>query len=483
VRRLITPAGKRPGMERDALGPAAGAAVLALVLAALAGGAGAVAGPAEGSGGGLSGADGTGGGLSGADGATSGTATAQPGACVGAVTETAEGGTVVSVQGARGAEKTPARLVGLAPDGSVRWVYDASADGTVWSYDVDPLPNGNLFVTSTVPGDTVLYEFDPVAGERVWTERFDAVDTHDADLVAGGEEIVVANMRRNVDGESRDRVFVYNRTTEEITWEWSFREHGFEPDEGGEFGDDWTHLNDVDAVGDDAFLLSPRNFDQVLLVNRSTKEIELRLGADGNHDVLHAQHNPDYLETDDGDPVFLVADSENDRVVEYTRRDGGWDRTWTLTGDLNWPRDADRLPDGNTLVTDSWNHRVLEVTPGGEVVWEAYSPWLVYDAERLRTGDGSTGPAMADVDAPREATLTGAEGPRDDAGLETCADRIAALAGTTATPYPGDGPPLTTTGPVDWEYDAPPGGPDLRLVAGAAVLLAVLALGAGRYRR
>jgi hypothetical protein len=449
----------------DVAGPLAGAAALVLVVAALAAGVGVAVG---------------------------GEAVAQTGACTGTVTDAAEGGTIVSVQGARGGEKTPASLVAFDEQGRVDWVH-RYGQGTVWGYDVDPLPNGNVFVTTTIreagDGDTVVFEFDPQTGERVWQERFDALDTHDADLLAGGEEIVVANMRRNVDGESRDRVFVYNRTTDEVTWEWSFREHGFDPEDGGEFGEDWTHVNDVDAVGDDHFLLSPRNLDQVLLVNRSTKEIELRLGSDGDHDVLHAQHNPDYLETEGGDPVFLVADSENDRVVEYTRRGGEWERTWTLSGDLAWPRDADRLPNGNTLVTDSWNHRVLEVTPDGEVVWEGYAPWLVYDSERLRTGDGSSGPAMADVDAPREATLRNDSDVHDsEAALEGCADRLAALAGTTATPYPDGGGPPTSTG-TPWDYEAPPDGPgDLDgvgpLGVGAAVaVLAALALAAGLSRR
>jgi hypothetical protein len=33
-----------------------------------------------------------------------------------------------------------------------------------------------------------------------------------------------------------------------------------------------------------------------------------------------------------------------------------------------------RLPNGNTLITESDNGRALEVNRGGEVVWEFYNP-------------------------------------------------------------------------------------------------------------
>ena len=197
--------------------------------------------------------------------------------CAGTVAEPANATTVISVQGFKfggnDSGKKPAMLVGVGPRGGIQWVHHSTREhDVVWSYDVDPMENGNLFVTATVPKHrTVVYEFDPETQERVWSETFDVKDTHDADLLANGE-IVVANMRNNVgpNGTARDRVFVYNRSQDEIVWQWNFTDH-FAREIGGNFGGDWTHVNDVDAVGDDAFLVSPRNFDQVLLINRTTK--------------------------------------------------------------------------------------------------------------------------------------------------------------------------------------------------------------------
>jgi hypothetical protein len=149
----------------------------------------------------------------------------------------------------------------------------------------------------------------------------------------------------------------------------------------------------------------------VIVVNRSTKAIEMRLGADGNHSTLNEQHNPTYLESENGTPALLVADSENDRVVEYAYQDGEWVQVWELGTDrLNWPRDADRLPNGNTLIVDTMNHRVIEVTPTGEIVWEAYTPWAPYDVERLVHGDEAGGPTMQDMNTSGSYELNGSAG-------------------------------------------------------------------------
>jgi hypothetical protein len=319
----------------------------------------------------------------------------------GTIDSAANDSTVVAIQGfhfqGQGSEKKPARLVSVDGNGSTEWVYDGSNQNARWFYDVDPLPNGNLLVVGTTPDGTTVAELDPETREPVWTERFDFHDTHDVDMLPNGN-LLIANMRQWNDETQRsdDRVLVYNRTTDEIVWEWVFRNHYSNSTDGG-FSEDWTHVNDVDRIAEGQYLVSPRNFDQAIVINRSTKAVDYRLGSDGNHDVLDEQHNPDWLVSDDGDPTILVADSENDRVVEYERRDGEWLETWEIgTGQLDWPRDADRLPNGNTLITDSLNHRVIEVTPRGEIVWEYYATWGPYEAERVSTGDESNGPTMAD---------------------------------------------------------------------------------------
>jgi hypothetical protein len=41
---------------------------------------------------------------------------------------------------------------------------------------------------------------------------------------------------------------------------------------------------------------------------------------------------------------------------------------------------AQRLPNGNTLITEGADGRVFEVTTGGDIVWEYVSPYFGVDA-------------------------------------------------------------------------------------------------------
>jgi hypothetical protein len=226
----------------------------------------------------------------------------------------------------------------------------------------------------------------------VYREFETPLDTHDVDKL-GPDRYVVAD-------KFNHRAYVYDAANDSIVWEYEFENHFAPYPEAGE-GDEtersgvggYTHLNDVDVVDDDTFLLSPRNFDRVVAVNRTTKETEWVLGEEDAHDILHEQHNPALISRDPR--AVLVADSENNRVVEYHQRpDGTWNRTWTYRGGLRWPRDADRLPNGNTLVVDTFGQRVLEVNASGEVVWERETRLMPYDVERLNHGEEPMGPPI-----------------------------------------------------------------------------------------
>ncbi len=346
----------------------------------------------------------------------------------GTVEDAANGTTYVAVQGfhfqGEGAKKKPARLVAAGPRAQPEWIYNGSKRGVSWFYNTDPLPNGNLLVVNTAPGKTLVYELNPETKERVWQQNFSIEDTHDVDLI-NGDQLLVANMREYENGTSNDRVFIYDLSKDRIVWEWYFKNHYPNGTDGG-MSEDWTHVNDVDKIGDGEYLVSPRNFDQVIVVNRSTKNITMRLGADQKYSVLNEQHDPQYLESKNGTPTILVADSENDRVVEYScvnRTDSGacnWQQIWTVGDDqLNWPRDADRLPNGNTLIVDSLGHRVIEVTPTGEIVWEVYTPWAPFDAERAAYGNEPDGPTMLDQNVSGSYQLSGSAGETPGTGTGT----------------------------------------------------------------
>ena len=308
------------------------------------------------------------------------------------------------------------------PTGHVAYVVDAQGPGqltvvdratgeTVFTttkydlyHDVDPSPAGDqtlVYVASNIRGEAVcpdhletpctrnvLERIDYTTGERErlyarFMEYNGSSNTHDADPVAGSEYLI---------GDIQfDRVFVVNARTDEEVWGWNASEE-FDRSTGGKPGD-WTHLNDVEVLDEDLFMVNLRNQDQVVFVHRERGMLEnWTLGAEDNHAILYEQHNADYIPAEMGGPAILVADSENNRVVEYQRRNESWERSWLWTDErLQWARDADRLPNNNTLITDTHGTRLLEVSPNGTILWSRSAPRGVYDTELLSTGPESEG--------------------------------------------------------------------------------------------
>ena len=197
----------------------------------------------------------------------------------------------------------------------------------------------------------------------------------------------------------------------EVTWTWNASQLYDEPEDPTRT--DWLHINDIDRVGEDRFLVSVRNANQLVIVERTddggsevveiinedtegspddscTGNGQLR-DTDGDEDVrcgdpsiLDHQHNPQWL----GDGAVLVADSDNDRVVELHRSDDGdWEIAWVVTSvdgrSLHWPRDADRLENGHTLITDTLNKRVVEINENGTAVWTYPTERIPYEADRV----------------------------------------------------------------------------------------------------
>ncbi|WP_435078464.1 arylsulfotransferase family protein [Halococcus sp. AFM35] len=207
---------------------------------------------------------------------------------------------------------------------------------------------------------------------------------HDVDRI-GPRTLLVADM-------AESRVFKLNTSTEKIIWQWDAQSI-YSTTNGGDFPRDWTHLNDVEEVRNGTIMVSIRNFDEVVFIRpNGTLAKDWTLGESGSHDILYEQHNPDYIPKSRGGPAVVVADSENNRIVEYQRTaNGSWSRSWSWRdAQLSWARDADRLPSGNTLISDSHGGRVFEVAPNDSIVWSLSVP-SVYESERLSTRDESGG--------------------------------------------------------------------------------------------
>ena len=83
---------------------------------------------------------------------------------------------------------------------------------------------------------------------------------------------------------------------------------------------------------------------------------------------------------------YLVTDALSTPVGKVAEVSSGGVLYWTL-GPYNSPRDADRLGNGNTLITEYFGGRVIEVDSSGTIVWQMTglnNPW---DVERLDNGN------------------------------------------------------------------------------------------------
>lgn len=289
------------------------------------------------------------------------------------------------------------KLIAYEPGGSRLYVNDTYDR----YFDVDPVPQYGENTVEYVAADhrygslcsepctrnvvervnlttgevTRLYEqITPGIGETRW---------HDADRI-DESHVVIA-------GIYSDRVFVVNTTTGIVEWQWDAQSAFPIRPTGNEFPDDWTHINDVEVLDDGRIMVSVRNHDRVVFLDRHGVIEDWTIGSEDSYQVINQQHNPDYIPEDHGGPAVVIADSHNNRIVEYQRVNEGWEQTWLWTDTrMSWPRDGDRLPNGHTLIADSNGNRVFEVNESGAIVWslDIDTP---YEAERLGTGDESAG--------------------------------------------------------------------------------------------
>jgi hypothetical protein len=313
--------------------------------------------------------------------------------------------TFLSVQGVdwkTGHKGETARIVAVETDTKeVVWKHDRFRR----YFDVDPIGSDRLlFAAASESGGSEMHAYlvNWRTGERL--HKFDLPkDTHDVDRINDTAYVYV--------GRFTDSIHVYNTTRDTVTWRYDLKNHfPKHAGKGDDYVKDYSHLNDVDLVADgSAFLISPRNFNTVVLVDRSTKETLWTLGTDDEPEILNHQHNPVLLTRDP--PTVLVADSNNNRIIEYRRTNGTWDATWRYPN-VDWPRDADRMPNGNTLIADTHDQRFLEVTPNGSTVWEMNATHWPYDIERLRYGEEPAGPPLINTTPvyPEETERTGVVG-------------------------------------------------------------------------
>jgi hypothetical protein len=153
---------------------------------------------------------------------------------------------------------------------------------------------------------------------------------------------------------------------------------------------DLLHANDVEVLttelaplypfaqaGD--LLVSLREISAIAIV--SVEQEAVTWLARGN---WHAQHDPDFLANGNillFNNIDLQLNESGERVssvIEFNPQTQAVE--WSFSGTQSEPLytsargSQQRLPNGNTLITESQGGRIIEVTNTGEVVWEYYNP-------------------------------------------------------------------------------------------------------------
>jgi hypothetical protein len=144
---------------------------------------------------------------------------------------------------------------------------------------------------------------------------------------------------------------------------------------------EWTHCNSIEVTPTGDWLLSFRLTNTVVIVDGKTGDVRWRWGAE----QLSHQHNATWL--DNGN--ILIFDNGCHRVempsfssiVEVDPKTGNTPWTYAAEPILAFYSfmisGAQRLPNGNTFITEGATGRLFEITKERETVWEYVSPWIV----------------------------------------------------------------------------------------------------------
>ncbi|UCF09519.1 MAG: aryl-sulfate sulfotransferase [Candidatus Bipolaricaulota bacterium] len=282
------------------------------------------------------------------------------------------------------------RIVEVDMEGEIVWEFVVPPylrGYTDPGMDVEALDSGNVLFVLPRHG---IYEVSR-EGRIVWFHRDDRA-SHDADRLENGNTLYVYGAGDGVDDLHVKEVDASGT----LVWSWSAgSSYAVEPyleiDDRG-----WTHTNAVTRMADGNTLVNLRNFDLTVEVSPAGEvvwSVDWRsLFAGAPRRGTYGPHDPEVL-ADERLLVCLQWDAPF-QVVEIDRRTGEIAWSYRREG-LRTTRDADRLPNGNTLIVGvlegSEESVIFEVTPDGRIAWEIGlrgvsadgSPGWFYKAERL----------------------------------------------------------------------------------------------------
>ena len=303
-------------------------------------------------------------------------------------------------------------------DGDLLWEYEYSSSAYRQHHDVEVLPNGNVLM---------------IAWEQVGQSAAIAAGRNPS-LLSDGELWPDHVIEIEPTGSSGGNIVWEWHTWDHLVQDYNATKanYGVVADHpelidvnyvAGLENADWNHINSIDYNADqDQILLSAHSFNELWIIDHSTTTAEAAGHTDGDSgmggdllyrwgnpqaydagtaadQVFYGQHDAEWIEEGlPGEDNILVfnngsqvarAYSSVDELTAPLEADGSYtllageaygpdDLVWTYVADptseffADYISGSQRLPNGNTLITDGTEGRLFEVTASGEVVWEYY---------------------------------------------------------------------------------------------------------------
>lgn len=281
----------------------------------------------------------------------------------------------------------PKSLFSVDMHGDVLWTFEDRDCKDFWDFEAAG-PNRILYLCTNEivgmlqPPSTVLWKrYLPGAHHSVLMLPWGNILFLSREYVRADpwEEWLISDVIRETDPESGD-----------ILWEWRLADH-ISPAEHfcpicmeevvADDYRDWSHSNALHYYDETStILLNVRNLNTFLLLSYPSGEVLWACGDAGTfgEGLFHHPHDPELLPN--GNVLMFDNDEHAGHPVRSRALELAIDPAaqtaevvWEWRDEELWAPimgDANRLPNGNTLVTHPWKARVIEVDSSGEKVWQ-----------------------------------------------------------------------------------------------------------------
>ncbi len=182
--------------------------------------------------------------------------------------------------------------------------------------------------------------------------------------------------------QDRNRVIKVNKESSKIEWQYgdvNYREgNGF---------NQLKQPEDAERIPDSKeYIIADKGNNRVIIVDEDTNNILWQLGSEELNSPVDIQYvaTGKILVTDRGNHRVILVDRSSKSILWQFGVKGVAD---SLSTGLKLPSDADYLDNGNVIIADAGNNRIIEVNQSGQIVWQFHRRLKnLRDVDRLENG-------------------------------------------------------------------------------------------------